>query len=364
MHRRRRRHVLRDAGAPGRNCASAAGSRRRTGAPNSSLATLLDLVALGTVADVVRLDRNNRILVSQGLKRMREGQATPGIAALFRAAGREATKATTFDLGFMLGPRLNAAGRLADMSLGIECLATDDPARALNIAQQLDALNKSGARSRRGCRSRRWLRWNIDVADTAGIALFESDWHQGVVGIVASRIKEKLHRPVFAFARADEDHRRRRPAAGSGRSIPGCTCAMRSTSSQTGAGLAQEIRWPYASGAGVTIGRPTSRASGPFAAVADELLAEDDLTRSCTPTARSNPAIFAGNGAPAENEIWGQGFPAPLFEGRFHRRATARAQEKHLKLHLKAGGLRFEAIQFNFAETPGTSAGGVSVERE
>ena len=322
-----------------------------------NLATLLDLVALGTVADVVRLDRNNRILVSQGLKRMREGKLTPGIAALFRAAGRDPAKATTFDLGFMLGPRLNAAGRLADMSLGIECLATDDPARALNIAQQLDALNKERREIEAGMQEQALAALeHIDVADTAGIALFESDWHQGVVGIVASRIKEKLHRPVFAFARADEKTTDGSgQLRGSGRSIPGLHLRdALDLVSKRAPGLLKKFGG-HAAAAGVTIDEADfPRFRELFAAVADELLAEDDLTRTLHTDGTLESGYFSLETARLlENEIWGQGFPAPLFEGRFTVEQQRVLKEKHLKLHLKAGGLRFEAIQFNFAETPG-----------
>ena len=172
------------------------------GHPRPNFASLLDLVALGTVADVVKLDRNNRILVSQGLKRMRAGQLQPGLAALFKAAGRDPKKATAMDLGFILGPRLNAAGRLADMRLGVECLLTEDPSRALNIAQQLDALNRERREIESGMQEQALiLLESLDANEASpGIALFDESWHEGVVGILASRIKDKLHRPVFAFA--------------------------------------------------------------------------------------------------------------------------------------------------------------------
>ncbi|MFC5303003.1 single-stranded-DNA-specific exonuclease RecJ [Azospira restricta] len=322
-----------------------------------NLATLLDLVALGTVADVVRLDRNNRILVSQGLKRMRDGKLTPGIAALFRAAGRDPAKATTFDLGFMLGPRLNAAGRLADMSLGIECLATDDAARALNIAQQLDALNKERREIEAGMQEQALAALeHVDVADTAGIALFEPDWHQGVVGIVASRIKEKLHRPVFAFARADEEtDDGSGQLRGSGRSIPGLHLRdALDLVSKRAPGLLKKFGG-HAAAAGVTIDEADfPRFRELFAAVADELLAEDDLTRTLHTDGTLESGYFSLETARLlENEIWGQGFPAPLFEGRFTVEQQRVLKEKHLKLRLRAGGLRFDAIQFNFGEAPG-----------
>jgi len=186
--------------------------------PEPNFATLLDLVALGTVADVVKLDRNNRILVSQGLKRMRAGQMQPGIAALFKAAGRDPRRATAFDLGFLLGPRLNAAGRLADMRLGVECLITEDAGRALQIAQELDTLNRQRREIESGMQEQAMqLLETLEAGDAApGVALFDPTWHEGVVGILASRIKDKLHRPVFAFAPGEGGI-----IKGSGRSIPG-----------------------------------------------------------------------------------------------------------------------------------------------
>jgi len=193
--------------------------KRQAFAPGQepNLASLLDLVALGTVADVVPLDRNNRILVTQGLTRMRAGHMQAGIAALFTLAGRDATRAATFDLGFTLGPRLNAAGRLADMSLGIECLTTNDTARALNIAQQLDAINRERRVIETGMKEdAEMILATLDPNDRASLVLFDPDWHQGVIGILAGRVKEKFHRPTFAFARGENGE-----VKASGRSIPG-----------------------------------------------------------------------------------------------------------------------------------------------
>ncbi len=187
--------------------------------PEPNFASLLDLVALGTVADVVRLDRNNRILVSQGLKRMRAGQLQPGLAALFKAAGRDPKKATAMDLGFILGPRLNAAGRLADMRLGVECLLTEDGTRALQIAQQLDALNRDRREIESGMQeSALILLESLAADDTApGIALFDESWHEGVVGILAwqaSRTSCTARSSPFAPGEGGI-------VKGSGRSIPG-----------------------------------------------------------------------------------------------------------------------------------------------
>ncbi|MDQ5882062.1 MAG: single-stranded-DNA-specific exonuclease, partial [Pseudomonadota bacterium] len=328
-----------------------------SGHTEPNLGALLDLVALGTVADVVKLDRNNRVLVSQGLKRMREGKLTPGVAALFRAAGRDPTKASTYDLGFMVGPRLNAAGRLSDMALGIECLSTDDPARALNIAQQLDALNRERREIEAAMMDKAQeqvlaLLESIDIADTAGIALFDASWHQGVVGIVASRIKEKLHRPVFAFARADETGGQLR---GSGRSIPGLHLRdALDLVSKRAPGLLKKFGG-HAAAAGVTIDEADfPRFRDLFAEIAGELLAEDDLTRSLHTDGSLESAYFSLETARLlEAQIWGQGFPAPLFEGRFKVESQRVLKEKHLKLRLRLGELRFDAIQFNFSTTPG-----------
>lgn len=325
------------------------------GKTEPNLASLLDLVALGTVADVVKLDRNNRILVSQGLKRMREGKLTPGIAALFRAASRDPMKASSFDLGFMLGPRLNAAGRLADMSLGIECLITDDPARALNIAQQLDALNRERRDIEAGMQEQALaLIETINVDDTAGIALFDPEWHQGVVGIVASRIKERLHRPVFAFARANSDQ----PGGelrGSGRSIPGLHLRdALDLLSKRAPGLLLKFGG-HAAAAGVTLLEADfPRFRELFTQIASELLADDDLTRSLHTDGNLESGFFSLETAKLlEEQIWGQGFPPPVFEGKFIVEAQRVLKDKHLKLRLRNGNQRFDAIQFNFSNTPG-----------
>ena len=196
---------------------------------------LLDLVALGTVADVVRLDANNRLIVAQGLERIRSGRMQPGVAALFRVAARESRSAGAFDLGFALGPRINAAGRLADMTLGIECLVTDDADRAMEIAEQLDAINRERrsieATMQEGALLAVEAARGASESESAArstLVLFDDTWHQGVVGIVASRLKDRFHRPTIAFA-ANADGSLR----GSGRRSPACTCATRSTSSRS-----------------------------------------------------------------------------------------------------------------------------------
>ena len=318
-----------------------------------NLGALLDLVALGTVADVVALDRNNRILVSQGLKRMREGKLTPGLAAIFRAAGRDPAKATSVDLGFIVGPRLNAAGRLADMSLGIEGLITDDPTRALAIAQQRDALNRERKDIEAGMQAQALAHLEqIETADDAGIALFDPDWHQGVIGIVASRLKEKLHRPVFAFARGENGE-----IKGSGRSIPGLHLKdALDLLAKRAPGLLLRFGG-HAMAAGATLQESDfERFRELFARIAEELIAPADRTRTLETDGRLEAGyVTIKTVALLENEVWGQGFPAPLFEDEFVVESQRILKEKHLKLRLRQGELRLEAIQFNFSESPGAT---------
>lgn len=319
--------------------------------PEPNFADLLDLVALGTVADVVKLDRNNRILVSQGLQRIRAGRLQPGLAALFKAAGRDPKRATTFDLGFTLGPRLNAAGRLADMRLGVECLITNDPARALNIAQELNALNVARREIEADMQAQALtLLEAMDFNDAApGVALFDASWHEGVVGILASRIKEKLHRPVFAFAPGEGG-----VIKGSGRSIPGLHLrdALDLMSKRAPDLL---LRFGgHAMAAGTTLkAADFPRFQSLFAEVAGELLAPADLTRSLeTDGPLETGYVNLETAHLLQNEIWGQGFPAPLFVDDFDVEQQRILKEKHLKLQLRKGNQRFEAIQFNFSQQP------------
>ena len=320
--------------------------------PEPNFANLLDLVALGTVADVVKLDRNNRILVSQGLKRMRAGQMQAGIAALFKAAGRDPKKATAMDLGFILGPRLNAAGRLADMRLGVECLLTDDASRALQIAQELDTLNRERREIESGMQEQALiLLESLDANDaTPGIALFDESWHEGVVGILASRIKDKLHRPVFAFAPGEGGI-----VKGSGRSIPGLHLRdALDLVAKRAPGLL--IRFGgHAMAAGATVNAENfEKFKSLFAEVAGELLAPADLTRTLeTDGNLEGSYISLATARLLENEIWGQGFPAPLFIDDFEVEQQRVLKEKHLKLRLRKGDTRIDAIQFNFSTQPG-----------
>ncbi len=317
--------------------------------PEPNLASLLDLVALGTVADVVALDYNNRILVAQGLARMRGGQMQAGIAALFQITGREPRLAATFDLGFTLGPRLNAAGRLADMSLGIEGLITDDSARALNIAQELDAKNRERRTIEAGMKDDADILLDaIDVGNRASLTLFDPNWHQGVIGILAGRVKEKFHRPTFAFARGNTGELK-----ASGRSIPGLHLrdALDLVAKRL-PGLLLRFGG-HAAAAGLTLNENRlTEFETAFERVCTELIAPAQLTR----TLETDGPLEAGYYSIAtarlmQQEIWGQTFPVPVFADTFQVVNQRILKEKHLKLKLKKDGKSFDAIQFNCADT-------------
>ncbi|WP_407277806.1 single-stranded-DNA-specific exonuclease RecJ [Aromatoleum evansii] len=318
------------------------------GRQEPNLGELLDLVALGTVADVVKLDHNNRILVSQGLARMRADRMQPGIRALFSVAGRDATRASTFDMGFGLGPRLNAAGRLSDMSLGIECLITDDMGRALNIAQELDRLNRERRSIEQDMQEGALVRLaEFDPGNCATVSLFEPDWHQGVIGIVAGRIKERLHRPVIAFARGDEGQLK-----GSGRSIQNLHLrdALDLVSKQHPDLI---LRFGgHSMAAGLTI-RETDydRFQRVFEETVQSLVAPSDLTRTLDTDGPLETGYMSLEAARLiEQDIWGQGFPAPLFDDVFRVDNQRLLKDKHLKLQLSKNNVRFDGIRFNFAE--------------
>lgn len=316
---------------------------------------LLDLVALGTVADVVKLDANNRRLVAQGLKRMRAGRAQPGVMALFGAAKRDASKAQGFDLGFALGPRINAAGRLSDMTLGIEALTTDDPERALQLATQLDAINRERREIESGMREMAEARLDGLIEALQGelppaVALFDADFHEGVVGIVASRIKDRVHRPTFVFARGADGQLK-----GSGRSIPGFHLrdALDLVSKREPELLAKF--GGHAMAAGATLAQSdvsdVNRFALAFARVAEEWLNEQDLTR----TLRHDGALPVDAATPEtarllDAQVWGQGFEAPVFCDRFELVSQRLVGEKHLKLRLKQGGKLIDAIWFNHVD--------------
>ena len=311
-----------------------------------NLGALTDLVALGTVADVVPLDANNRNLVAQGLKRMRAGKAQPGIAALLRAAGRSPAEASSFDLGFVAGPRLNAAGRLADMRLGIECLITDDEARAANCAQALDQLNRERRRI-----ETQMLEQATEVLKNlpdSGSSFFERQWHEGVVGILASRLKDRLHRPVLCFARAADGVNLK----GSGRSIPGLH--LRDCLDLVAKRLPGLILrfGGHAQAAGLTIAEADyERFAQAFERALDELLPAEARTR----TVETDGSLDASQctlqvARMLEAEIWGQGFPQPLFCDTFAVESQRVVGERHLKLRLAKDGRRLEAMRFGALE--------------
>ena len=310
-----------------------------------NLAALTDLVALGTIADVVPLDANNRNLVSQGLKRIRAGRCTPGIAALLRAAGRPLAEASSFDLGFVAGPRLNAAGRLADMSLGIECLITDDEARAANCAQELDRLNRERRNIEASMLSQAMLALE-QASATEGNTFFHPEWHQGVVGIVASRLKDRLHRPVICFARAEEAGAL--VLRGSGRSIPGLHLRdALDVVSKRAPGLIRRFGG-HAMAAGLTIAAGDyERFAGEFQRTVDELLPAQARLRVVETDGALDAMHFSLEVARLlEAGIWGQGFPQPLFCDTFAVENQRVVGERHLKLLLLKGGRRIEAMRF------------------
>jgi single-stranded-DNA-specific exonuclease len=310
-----------------------------------NLGALTDLVALGTVADVVPLDANNRILVAEGLKRIRAGRAQPGLEQLLRAAGRAPAQAGGFDLGFILGPRLNAAGRLADMSLGIECLVTDDAARAANCAQELDRLNRERRRiEAEMLEQARAAADAIAEAPGAAVAFYDPAWHQGVVGILASRLRERLHRPVICFARANDSELR-----GSGRSIPGfhlrdCLDLV----AKRNPGLIVRFGG-HAQAAGLTLrASDLSQFGDAFAKAAEDTMPREALTRTVETDGELEPQqVSLGLAQLLEARVWGPGFPAPLFCDTFALESQRVVGEKHSKLQLVKDGRRLQAMRFN-----------------
>jgi single-stranded-DNA-specific exonuclease len=282
------------------------------------------------------------------LQRIRGGQMQAGIAALLAVAGREPARAATFDLGFALGPRLNAAGRLADMSLGIECLITDDPARAMNIAQQLDAINRERRSIEAGMRDdAELLLASLDPGTRASLSLFDPGWHQGVIGILAGRVKEKLHRPTFAFARGNEGELK-----ASGRSIPGLHLrdALDLVAKRHPGML---LRFGgHAAAAGLTLKEDRlAEFDAAFEKVCGDLLSPADLSRTLETDGPLESGYFSLDAVRLmQQEVWGQGFPAPVFADSFEVLNQRLLKDKHLKLKLQKGGQRFDAIQFNFAD--------------
>ncbi len=322
--------------------------RERGAAPLPNLGNLLDLVALGTVADVVRLDENNRILVHHGLARIRAGRAQPGVAALLRVAARDPARTGTHDLGFAVGPRLNAAGRLTDMSLGIECLITDDVARAQEIAMELDALNRQ-RRSIEADMQESALAALEQKTDASGfsLCLYDAQWHQGVIGIVASRIKDKFHRPAVAFARGAEGE-----IKGSGRSVRGLHLRdALDLVSKRAPGLILRFGG-HAAAAGLTLKETDfEKFQFLFEDVVRTLLSPADLEREIE-TDGSLPVEHATLDAAnaLRDGIWGQGFPEPRFLDPFEIVQQRVVGERHLKLRLRRDGKLFEGILFGHNE--------------
>jgi len=309
------------------------------------LADLLDLVALGTVADVVPLDFNNRVLVSQGLRRIRAGRMQEGVRALFAVCGRDPSRAGSFDLGFLVGPRLNAAGRLADMSLGIELLVTADRGRALDIARALDDLNRDRRAIEADMQSQAdALLAGLSVGESSSISLYDPSWHQGVVGILAGRVRERHHRPTFAFAPAGAGDIR-----GSGRSIPGLHLRdALDLVAKREPGLLLRFGG-HAAAAGLTLREENfERFARAFESVARELLSPAQLARAIeTDGSLETAYLDLGLAQMLEERIWGQGFPQPLFCDEFEVIGQRVVGEKHLKLRLARGGRTVEAMRFN-----------------
>jgi len=323
----------------------------QAGIAEPNLARLLDLVALGTVADLVPLDHNNRVLVAQGLARINSGQGCAGIQALAAVSGRQIGRLITTDLGYCLAPRLNAAGRLDDMSLGIACLLADDPAVAGQIAAQLDALNRERRAIQQEMQQQAMAAVDAlhlnDAGLPKGLCLFDAGWHQGVVGLVASRVKERLHRPVIAFAPGGEGE-----IKGSARSVPGLH--IRDALDAVAArhpGLLRKFGG-HAMAAGLSLKHEHFEAfAAAFDAEVGRHLSEDDLQ-----------GVIFSDGELAVEEFaleiaellrgagpWGQGFPEPVFDGRFEVVERRVVGERHLKMVLRvpARNKLIDAIAFN-----------------
>ena len=337
----------------------AAGWFEHQGLPRPNLAAFLDLVALGTVADLVPLDRNNRILVQQGLQRIRAGQCRPGIRALLEVAGRNISRVVASDFGFAAGPRLNAAGRLDDMSRGIECLLCDDPKQASELAQRLDELNRERREieadmKQQALQAVEALHLREDSLPH-GLCLYDESWHQGVIGILASRIKERYHRPVIAFANAGDGQLK-----GSARSVPGLH--IRDTLDAIAAAHPELLRkfGGHAMAAGLSLAEADLPAfSDAFETELQRRLDEESLHGVLESDGQLGEADFAlefsellRNAGP-----WGQGFPEPLFDGLFTVLGQRVVGERHLKLSLQPVDTRrrLDAIAFNQAgQAPAT----------
>jgi single-stranded-DNA-specific exonuclease len=318
------------------------------------LDALLDLVALGTVADVVKLDANNRRLVAQGLKRIRAGHMQAGVAALFTAAGRDARRASAFDFGFALGPRINAAGRLSDMTLGIECLITDDPVRAEALAKTLDDINRERRVVEGGMREAAEAQLETLLLTTANmgevpsaLAIFDADFHEGVVGIIASRLKDKLHRPTFVFAMGQDGLLK-----GSGRSIQGFHLRdALDLVSKRHDGVLKKFGG-HAMAAGCTVAAEDfDTFNRAFQTVASEWLDAATLQRKLLSDGPLPAEYFNVETVLAmDAQVWGQGFEAPVFNDAVQIVSQRLVGEKHMKLSVKHAGTLRDAIWFGHSE--------------
>ena len=313
-----------------------------------NLSDLLDLVALGTVADLVKLDDNNRILVEQGLRRIRAGACSVGILALLRVSGRAPEMTTAQDLGFYVGPRLNAAGRLDDMRLGIQCLLATTESQALTLAQQLQDLNLQRRSIEADMQEGATLTLEeIQIESQFSISLYQADWHQGVIGILASRIKERFHRPTIAFADAGDGLLK-----GSGRSIEGLH--LRDALDLLSKHHPELILkfGGHAMAAGLTIKQADfAQFQQSFEAVVKSLITEADLSSvlEIDGSLQAEEMHFA-TAEMLENQVWGQGFAPPIFVDTFEIISQRLLGEKHVKLSLKKENLVLDAIYFNQAE--------------
>jgi len=313
--------------------------------PEPNLAGLLDLVALGTVADVVKLDQTNRILVGQGLQRIRAGRMQPGVRALFAAAGRDPSRASTYDLGFVVGPRLNAAGRLADMSVGIACLLAPDEREAEPLARELDRLNRERREVEASMQSQALDGLDATIApDQYTLCVYRPEWHQGVVGIVASRLKDRFHRPTIVFARASDGTLR-----GSGRAISGFHLRDALDLIAKRAPGTIDRFGGHAFAAGLTLAEAAlPRFSVEFERVARDWLSPAALLRTLeTDGDLADAELTLGLARDIGAQVWGQGFPAPLFDGEFAVLEQTVVGGKHLRLALSGSGVRLNAIVFN-----------------
>ena len=319
-------------------------------ADQANLGTLLDIVALGTIADVVPLDANNRILVANGLARIRSRRCCAGILALYAVAGKPPDRAQSTDLGFLLGPRLNAAGRMDDMRIGIRCLLADDMGEALKLAQELDRLNTTRRAVEAQMKSDAASILNqLDIHATAGISLYDPNWHGGVVGILAGRIKEQMHRPTIVFAGDGSGQ-----IKGSGRSIPGLH--LRDALDHL-TKLYPELILKFgghAMAAGLTIREsdfPLFQQA--FDELVDQLLPMEARQQSLAIDGALGEGDLNLNSARLLGEgIWGQGFPAPVFANKFQILESRLLQDKHMKLTVGCGTQRIDAIRFNDTTVP------------